>query len=285
MSCWLYTLSALCILANLLAPSVAWNYCSEHWCKEARSHIACNNNGSYGRSCSKEAELRPLNVQLRNFILHKINFYRNKVASGNFSGFAAAHRMASVQWDPELATLAELAVKQCPRQPDECRNTRRFKHVGQILGHVIFSTKRYSDIQLLEHKLGNWFRQYKRANSQLNAVEGGPDITSFRQLMQERATHIGCGILRHVHRHRWHKQFIVCNFARENIGREPVYGVATKPASGCKMGVNPKFPNLCALHEAYDVNVVDHLAIPRLRIKLKYNEEGMHSKAAANRTL
>ncbi|XP_017125403.1 antigen 5 like allergen Cul n 1 [Drosophila elegans] len=261
------------ILTLDLFTTRAWDYCQEHWCPRSNDHVACNNNGTFGAECGSEARLIPLSNRLRTFIVHQVNFYRNQVASGGFAGFKAAHRMASVRWDPELAKLAELAAKRCSLAGDECRNTRRFKHVGQLTGHVIFSAGRHSDVELLGYKISNWFGQYKRATKELGVSDPASDITSFRQLMQERATHMGCGVLRQRSDQRWHQQFIVCNFARENVVGEPAYEVGLLSGTGCQSGRNPRYPNLCALEEHYDVNAVDRFRIkPPLRIAIKYSK-------------
>ncbi|XP_017070109.2 antigen 5 like allergen Cul n 1 [Drosophila eugracilis] len=266
----------VCLGCVVLSLSVflanTWDYCQEHWCPRANNHVACNNNGTLGPECGTEAKLIPLNGPLRTFIVNQVNFYRNQVASGGFLDFGAAHRMATVRWDPELARLAELAAKRCSLSGDECRNTKRFKHVGQLTGHVTFSLGKHSDLELLKHKISNWFGQYKRATKELGPADPASDITSFRQLIQERATHMGCGVLRQRRHRRWHQQFIVCNFARENVALEPAYEVGPLSASGCTAGRNPLYPNLCALEEHYDVNAVDRFQTkPPLRIRIKYS--------------
>jgi len=176
---------------------------------------------TFGPECGIEAKLIPLSRQQRTFIVNQVNFYRNQVASGGFSGFGAAHRMASVRWDPELAQLADMAAKRCSLSGDECRNTRRFKHVGQLTGHVIFSAGKHSEVELLGHKISNWFGQYKRATKELGVADSASDITSFRQLIQERATHLGCGVLRQRSHKRWHprhrKQFLAWLFIPTSI--------------------------------------------------------------------
>ncbi|XP_022222716.2 antigen 5 like allergen Cul n 1 [Drosophila obscura] len=275
------------LLSCLFSCGHCWDYCQEHWCsRPALQHVACNNNGSLGAQCKSEARLLPLSGDLQTFIVRQVNLYRNHVASGGFRDFAPADRMASVQWDPELAKLAEIAVKQCSLATDNCRNTRRFKHVGQIVGHVIFSAHRFSDRQLIGHKIHNWFKQYKKARLGFGPGEPRSDMNSFRQLIQERATHMGCGVLRQP-RYRWHQQFIVCNFARENVHHEPAYAVGHKAAAGCQTGTNPQFPHLCAIEEHYDVNAVDRFATKpsgHLAIKMKYSEDGMRAKGAKSRS-
>ncbi|EDX08593.1 GD11888 [Drosophila simulans] len=247
-----------CLVIVSFNPFLAysWDYCQEHWCPRSTDHVACNNNGTFGLDCGREARLVPLSNQLQAFIVHQVNFYRNQVASGGLSAFGPAHRMASVRWDPELAQLAELAAKRCSLSGDGCRNTRRFKHVGQLTGHVIFSAGKHSDLELLRHKISNWFGQYMRANKDLQAADPASNITSFRQLIQESSTHMGCGVLRQRSHVLWHQQFIVCNFARGNMPHEQVYHVGVA-ATGCRSGRNPRYPNLCSLQEEYDVNAVD----------------------------
>eukprot|EP00099_Drosophila_melanogaster_P020477 NP_611950.1 uncharacterized protein Dmel_CG3640 [Drosophila melanogaster] len=252
-------------------PAYSWDYCQEHWCPRSTDHVACNNNGTFGLDCGREARLIPLSNQLQAFIVHQVNFYRNQVASGGLSAFGPARRMASVRWDPELAQLAELAAKRCSLSGDGCRNTRRFKHVGQLTGHVIFSAGKHSDLELLRHKISNWFGQYMRASKDLQAADPSSNISSFRQLIQESSTHMGCGVLRQRSHMLWHQQFIVCNFARRNMPREQVYQVGVA-ATGCRSGRNPRYPNLCALQEEYDVNAVDRFHSKRpLRIRFKYS--------------
>lgn len=101
--------------------------------------------------------------------------------------------------------------------------------------------------------------------------------------MQERATHMGCGVLRQRRHRKWHEQFIVCNFARKDMVHEPAYEVYSHPASGCLAGVNPLYPNLCALEEHYDVNALDrfHTKKSSLKIKVLYSEP----KAAKGKAL
>ncbi|KRF98156.1 uncharacterized protein Dwil_GK27581, partial [Drosophila willistoni] len=48
----------------------------------------------------------------------------NQLAGGGFSGFTPADRMATVQWDDELAHLAKFNVLKCILKRDRCRNTQ-----------------------------------------------------------------------------------------------------------------------------------------------------------------
>lgn len=48
-------------------------------------------------------------------------------------GFSPATRMATLQWDQELASFAELNVKRCALVNDHCRNSEQFRNVAQVV--------------------------------------------------------------------------------------------------------------------------------------------------------
>lgn len=66
-------------------------------------------------------------------ILNELNEYRDRVARGDLLGFSSATRMATLQWDPELASFAELNVKRCALVNDHCRNSEQFRNVAQVV--------------------------------------------------------------------------------------------------------------------------------------------------------
>lgn len=53
------------------------------------------------------------------------NTYRNDHALGKTPNYEPAVRMATLQWDPELAELADLNVRTCVYRHDQCRNTSK----------------------------------------------------------------------------------------------------------------------------------------------------------------
>lgn len=78
-------------------------------------------------------------------------------------------------------------------------------------------------------------------------------IGHFTAMMQEKATHIGCGVLRHTSWDGYTEQFIACNYAYTNIIDRPVYKAGVR-SSKCRTGVNSKYTCLCSPKETYDVN-------------------------------
>lgn len=95
--------------------------------------------------------------QQKDAITNLHNEKRNKVAGGK-SFLNAACRMATIQWDDELAYMATLNVKQCEIQDDECRNTDAFKHSGQNIGWMNY----YSNpniTNMAERAIDLWFNE------------------------------------------------------------------------------------------------------------------------------
>lgn len=84
-----------------------------------------------------DAEVVRLTKRQRDLIVQAHNKVRNRVAGGT-SALQPACRMATMQWDDELAALAELNVKQCEGSHD-CHNTDTFKYSGQNLAWITYN--------------------------------------------------------------------------------------------------------------------------------------------------
>ncbi|XP_062126126.1 antigen 5 like allergen Cul n 1 isoform X2 [Drosophila sulfurigaster albostrigata] len=115
------------------------NYCDPSLC-ENKVHVACERHKSrkliteyYSKACPRAARWLALEDDTKTLILDTINGMRDKVAHGGFDAFLPAIRMASVQWDDELAYIAKHNVLKCRLHRDHCRNTARYKNVGQTV--------------------------------------------------------------------------------------------------------------------------------------------------------
>lgn len=64
-----------------------------------------------------------MTAEIKDALLLAHNEKRNLIASGNVTGLGPAVRMATMVWDDELSTLAELNTKQCTMVHDSCHNT------------------------------------------------------------------------------------------------------------------------------------------------------------------
>lgn len=99
------------------------------------------------------------------------NSYRNQLASGLLTRFKPAKRMATMQWDAELATLAALNVKQCKMNHDACHNTKKFRASGQNL--AMYGTT--GDIAsmavatLIRTSVNSWWNEKKDATQAIMA--------------------------------------------------------------------------------------------------------------------
>lgn len=69
--------------------------------------------------------------------------------------------MATMRWCDELSKLAELNVKQCVMEHDECRNTNKFQNVGQNLAVSSWMGMEKTIPNVIENHIQMWFNEYK----------------------------------------------------------------------------------------------------------------------------
>lgn len=125
-------------------------------------------------SCSPDAYIVRITAERRKMILHELNNYRDRIARGDFVGFNAAARMATVQWDPELASFAELNVKRCALVNDHCRNSEQFRNVAQVVAEggwqITTNTGKSTDgeyhteDEVIKATLDQMFAEYKECS-------------------------------------------------------------------------------------------------------------------------
>lgn len=102
----------------------------------------------------------------RKFILHEHNKRRNFIAAGKLPGYYPAARMASLQWDDELAFLAELNVRTCVVEHEECKNTYRYRNVGQNLVGIDRPRHVPANIsEVIQRGMALWFGEHELINS------------------------------------------------------------------------------------------------------------------------
>lgn len=110
---------------------------------------------------------------MKTTILQAHNEKRNFIAGGGHAYLKPACRMATMQWDEELASMAALNVRQCRMKHDKCRNTDTFRYVGQNLGWQPFSgNPDYNN--LFQHIMSKWYAEgsYTRMDD-IDYYEGG----------------------------------------------------------------------------------------------------------------
>ncbi|EDW15922.1 antigen 5 like allergen Cul n 1 [Drosophila mojavensis] len=215
--------------------------------------------GTWASTCptSPAPYLINMNLELRDFIVAAHNARRNRLALGQLPGYQSARRMAFVRWNADLASRAELNVKQCIRKRDTCHGTARFPNSGQNIAYFAYDpalTDR-TDQYLLRQAITNWWLEYKNANmgiiNSFPHTWSGKSMSRFAVMAQERNLAVGCAASRFVKNNRNHF-LVACNYAVKNTVGSPVY--VTGPAgSGCQTGVNIDYHGLCKFAENYNI--------------------------------
>lgn len=103
----------------------------------------------------------------KDMIVNLHNQYRNEFAGG-VDNFKPAGALTVVQWDNELAKMAEYNVKRCDTRLDHCRNTPSYYYVGQSTITFEWDPKVDKDFtvdNVISHQIKNWYN-FKRFATQ-----------------------------------------------------------------------------------------------------------------------
>lgn len=79
----------------------------------------------FGSSCTKPTFIK-MSAAIKKEILEVHNKLRNDIALGKISNYSPASNMATMKWDQQLASFAELNVRNCKFEHDMCMNTGTF---------------------------------------------------------------------------------------------------------------------------------------------------------------
>uniref|UniRef100_A0A1I8PZV0 SCP domain-containing protein n=2 Tax=Stomoxys calcitrans TaxID=35570 RepID=A0A1I8PZV0_STOCA len=195
---------------------------------------------------------------MKDFIVDRHNAKRNLIAGGTVANHKAACRMATMQWDQELANLVGLNVRQCKMSHDSCRNTDSFKHSGQNLAWMKYSGSLNAK-KLLDKAVNMWYNEVKY--SKMEYINSFPDSTTilkkighFTVMVADRNIRVGCAASSYTQKGDKKKTFLIgCNYATSNILGMPTYVSCAKAGTTCKKGKNTKYTNLCSSSEIYNV--------------------------------
>jgi hypothetical protein len=84
------------VISILIGLVTANKYCDPKLCSNNQQHIACGNSGAFYPTCPANKELVEMSEANIQLILNNHNLYRNKIASGDETGFLPAARMATM---------------------------------------------------------------------------------------------------------------------------------------------------------------------------------------------
>ncbi|XP_065362988.1 antigen 5 like allergen Cul n 1-like [Calliphora vicina] len=242
----------------LVAAVSSTDYCSNSICNNGAKHIACGHSGQFAASCPSDAQMVTITDSLKQVLVDAHNEKRNLIAGGGDANHSPACRMATMEWDDELAAIAELNVKQCQMNHDRCRNTDAFKYAGQNLAWMGFFGD-VVDADKMKESVEMWFSEVK--DSQQSYIDSypngysGPAIGHFTVMMADRNIRVGCAASTYSPAGQPYKAYLVaCNYATTNMINFPIYASCNQAGTSCTTGTNPKYPNLCSASEEYAVN-------------------------------
>ncbi|KAK9882849.1 hypothetical protein WA026_023546 [Henosepilachna vigintioctopunctata] len=183
-------------------------------------------------------------------LLDAHNTLRNTVASGNESRGSQgaqppAANMRKLEWDDELAVIAETWTRQCQETSDRCRDVERFP-VGQNVG---------SDYASKSSHLGfihMWYESVVNFSSEDVAHYTKQASTEkYTQIVWAETYRVGCAraVFQKVNNYDViYQEILVCNYGPAgNIPGQQVYMKGT-PCSACYEGsrCESDYPSLCA---------------------------------------
>ncbi|KAJ6216101.1 hypothetical protein RDWZM_010601 [Blomia tropicalis] len=230
--------------------------CIARYAKYNSNHTACV---PPNRSCRITHD--GINKQDRKLIVDVHNYFRNLIASGNESnlGFPSASDMLRMEWDNELAYVAQMHANQCKFAHDcnTCRRTGRNQFVGQNL--YVYQSSRTTVNQQWRFVIKEWYDEIKIAPPIVaNSFDlFNLNIGHFTQIAWASTNRIGCGYVTYdlsgsEAENSIFKtgQLYTCNYAPGgNFLGEPMYGKG-RSASRCptRHRRSKRFTSLCELN-------------------------------------
>ncbi|CAG9569481.1 unnamed protein product [Danaus chrysippus] len=215
-------------------------------------------------------------------ILDLINSIRSRAARGLAMGYEnellpRGYGMYRVEWDPELATLAQVWANTCVLERDNCRATKKFPDPGQQASIARFVTDKWIPISKTKDKTYNessgfnshkviygikscirsWYNTHEEIDSEIIKDKAGNwnyELlrNPYLQIVTGPLTHMGCGTSAFTeYRYLTETTYLlynvirlVCNFSSRVYDDRGIYNV-TPPTT-------PEFTSQCGCPPGYD---------------------------------
>ncbi|KAJ8674847.1 hypothetical protein QAD02_010633 [Eretmocerus hayati] len=225
-----FTFFIVVILSSCLEAA---DYCNISSCKDKSSHTLCRfRNSGPASKCLAGGNLGgAITDSDKNLIVNRHNQLRRRVANGQETKGRpgpqpAARSMPDLQWDNELAMIAQRWADQCDYGHDTCRNVDRYQ-VGQNIAQM-WTTGDPSGLSL-QSMVDMWYDEVKDYNS--NDVgsfkslyaSNGEQIGHYTQFVWAKTTRIGCGARKFAQGNK-NYYYVVCDYGPTgNFPGQPVY--------------------------------------------------------------
>merc|ERR1712130_167465 len=229
------------------------------YCRFSQQHTLCRHQG-VGAQCSRVGDrglregeqkqvkhqqlLESFNLSLK--VVDHHNRLRSRVASG-LTRHPPAANMRQLEWDSELARVAQRLADQCNFAHDcsDCRRVGRFT-VGQNL-YQSFTTRADEKANWIG-AIESWFNEIELLpSSSISSYSFSPSTGHFTQLAWASTDKIGCGVTQYPNG-RFMARLYVCNYGPSgNLIGSPIYS-AGRQCSACPPGFScsSAFPGLCS---------------------------------------
>uniref|UniRef100_A0A4Q8KAS1 U19-Deinotoxin-Dsu1b_1 n=1 Tax=Deinopis subrufa TaxID=1905329 RepID=A0A4Q8KAS1_DEISU len=208
---------------------------------------------------------RGVTEEQKKLILKVHNEYRSRLATGQeklAGGLPTAANMMELEWDEELAIIAQRHAESCDFNHDcnKCRRVERFS-VGQNIGMSSINSPNmpeinwtnfikdlYDEVVYFDKKL---MKPFVPAPEESETTYG-----HFTQLAWGTSSKVGCGFVMFEDDDDWNTNFYVCNYGPGgNVRGGEMYKQGATcsqcPSNSCcgdsckKQGVKAQFPGLC----------------------------------------
>jgi len=225
--------------------SVDFDYCSI-----TRKHTMCQYKG-YGDKCGQVLSSGVSRPQMRE-ILRVHNELRAQIANGlekrgRPGPQPPAANMEQMEWDDELARVAQAHADQCVFAHDcsKCRKIERFL-VGQNL--YIYKQTRKSAATNWTRGITDWYDEVELfGKERVKPFRFSTDVGHYTAMVWSNTNKVGCGMTEYIDG-KWLAKLYTCNYgpAGNYIGGE-MYSKG-KACSKCPSGMScsTSYPGLCA---------------------------------------
>lgn len=175
-------------------------------------------------------------------IVHTHNKYRALVANGKVLSQPSAENMQALEWDEELARVAQDWANNCEYKHNSGRHVSRF-YVGENIAEVRSKGEMPAG-DFTQRMVDLWFNEYKLYKF---GQKMSPKIGHYTQWVWAETNRVGCGFSYYFNeREQKYHKYYVCNYGTAGNVQDELPYVTGKPLChryGLKF--SHKYPGLC----------------------------------------